>query len=258
MSRFDGKVAVVTGAANGIGQAIARGFIAEGGSVVALDRDSASLESLADSFAGRLTFVAGDVTRSEDIGAMTSRAIEDFGRIDAGFNVAGWARVAPIVDVAEKEWDRTIDVCLKGVFLSMQAEARLMIDSGLGGAIVNIASMNSEVPMRGGSPYCAAKAGVAMLSQCGAIELAEHSIRVNTVSPGLVDTRMTQFVLSDPTRTRLLLDRIPADRPASADEIASVALFLASDEASYVNGANLFADGAWRHTAYPDMRALPA
>lgn len=131
-----------------------------------------------------------------------------------------------------------------------------MITSGVGGAIVNVASMNSTVPMSGGASYCAAKAGVDMLSRCGAIEFAEHGIRVNTLSPGLVETQMTQFILGDRERSRILTDRIPAGRSASPAEIANAALFLGSDDAAYVSGTNLFVDGAWQHAAYPDMRAM--
>jgi NAD(P)-dependent dehydrogenase (short-subunit alcohol dehydrogenase family) len=131
-----------------------------------------------------------------------------------------------------------------------------MIAKGTGGAFVNISSLNSRVPMYFGSSYCAAKAGVAMLSQCGALELGEHGIRVSAVSPGLTVTPLVQPLLDVPNALQAYLDRIPLGRAATPEDIAASALFLASDDASYISGVNLFVDGAWEQTGYPDLRPL--
>lgn len=173
--------------------------------------------------------------------------------MDVAFNVAGGARGGYIVDLSEADWDFTVDLCLKGVFLGMKHQARQMMRQG-GGAIVNIASLNAHVPMHAGSAYAAAKAGVEMLSRNGALELAEFGLRVNAVLPGLVQTNLTRRHFDNPDALAAFVQRIPMGRPAQPEEIAAPALYLASDDASYINGASLLVDGAWAVSGYPDMR----
>ena len=256
--RFAGRVAVVTGAASGIGAAIARGFAADGGAVVGGDIDGDGLARLGESLEDRFVGVHCDVTSESDVEKLVDAAQERFGGLDAGFNVAGGSKPALLVDLSETDWDFTVDLCLKGVFLGLKHEARQMIAAGRGGAIVNIASLNSRVPMVFGAAYAAAKAGVVMLSQSGALELGEHQIRVNAVSPGLTETPLVQAITGTPMVRDAFIDRIPLGRVATPDDIAAAALFLASDAAAYVTGVNLFVDGGWEQTAYPDLRALLA
>ncbi|MFL5284262.1 MAG: SDR family NAD(P)-dependent oxidoreductase, partial [Rhodopila sp.] len=151
----------------------------------------------------------------------------------------------------------TVDLCLKGVFLGMKHQARQMMRLGApegAGAIVNIASLNAHVPMHAGSAYVAAKAGVEMLSKNGALEFAEFGIRVNAILPGLVQTPLTRRHFDNADALAAFVARIPQGRPAQPEEIAAPALYLASDDASYVNGASLLVDGAWAVSGYPDMR----
>jgi NAD(P)-dependent dehydrogenase (short-subunit alcohol dehydrogenase family) len=136
----------------------------------------------------------------------------------------------------------------------MKHEARAMIEGGISGAIVNVSSLNSEVPMFGGAAYCSAKAAVAMLSKCGALELAESNISVNAVSPGLTDTPLTALLSGVPGARDAYMDRIPMKRAATPDDIASACLYLGSDDAKYISGTNLFVDGAWATSGYPDLR----
>ena len=131
-----------------------------------------------------------------------------------------------------------------------------MLAQGDGGAIVNVSSLNSRVPAFGSVSYCAAKAGAAMLSEVGALEWGPDGIRVNTISPGLVNTPLTSMVFSTPGVEQAYLDRIPMGAAAKPEQIAAAALYLGSDDASYVSGVNLFVDGAWATSTYPDMRAL--
>lgn len=254
--RFAGRVAVVTGAASGIGAAIARRVVAEGGRVVGGDVNEAGLAAIAaelgDAFAG----LRCDVTAEAEVSALVAAAGDRFGGLDAGFNVAGSSRPGLLVDLSEEDWDFTVDLCLKGVFLSLKHEARQMIAQGRGGAIVNIASLNSRVPMFLGAAYSSAKAGVVMLGQSGALELAEHAIRVTTVSPGLTATPLVAPMRAVPAVESAFMDRIPLKRPATPEDIAATALFLASDDAAYVTGVNVFVDGGWEQTAYPDLRPL--
>jgi meso-butanediol dehydrogenase/(S,S)-butanediol dehydrogenase/diacetyl reductase len=245
--RFAGKVAVVTGAASGIGRAIAERLLAEGARVVGCD-----LQAMGDVGPGFLG-VEGDVTKEDAAEALVGLAVERFGALDAAFNVAGGSRAGYIVDLAEADWDFTVDLCLKSVFLGMKHQARQMMRQG-SGSIVNIASLNAHVPMHAGSAYVAAKAGVEMLTRNGALEFSEFGIRVNAILPGLVQTNLTRRHFDNPDALAAFEQRIPMGRPAQPAEIAAPALFLASDDASYINGASLLVDGAWAVSGYPDMR----
>jgi NAD(P)-dependent dehydrogenase (short-subunit alcohol dehydrogenase family) len=245
--RFAGKVAVVTGAASGIGLAICKRLLAEGACVVGQDLKAGP--DLGPSFVA----LAGDVTAEADAERLVGEAVDRFGNVHVAFNVAGGSRPGYIVDLAAADWDFTVDLCLKGVFLGMKHQARQMMRQG-NGAIVNIASLNAHVPMHAGSAYVAAKAGVEMLSKNGALEFSEFGIRVNAILPGLVQTPLTRRHFDNPDALAAFEARIPMGRPAQPEEIAAPALYLASDDASYVNGASLLVDGAWAVSGYPDMR----
>ncbi|MEO5902103.1 MAG: SDR family NAD(P)-dependent oxidoreductase [Ilumatobacteraceae bacterium] len=254
--RYAGKVAVVTGAASGIGRATASRLVAEGASVVGGDVNAVGLDALAAELGEQFVAVRYDVTSEADVAGLVATAVERFGGVDTAFNIAGASRGAMIVDLSEDDWDFTVDLCLKGVFLGVKHEARQMIAQGRGGSIVNVASLNSRVPMFFGVAYSAAKAGVVMVGQTAALELGEHGIRVCTVSPGLTDTPLVAALTGDAEANQAYLDRIPLKRPATPEDIASAALYLASADASYITGVNLFVDGAWEQTAYPDLRPM--
>ena len=252
-SRFADQVAVVTGGASGIGLAIVRRLLAEGGKVVACDLQAEALKALEGEFGPAFIGMAADVTKEADMEALAARAVSAFGGLDLGFNVAGASRPGYIVDLAETDWDFTVDLCLKGVFLAMKHQARHMIRAGKG-AIVNIASLNAHVPMHAGAAYASAKAGVEMLSKNGALEFAPFGVRVNAVLPGLVQTPLTRRHFDNADAHAAFVARIPLGRAAQPEEMAGPALFLASADASYVSGASLCVDGAWGVSGYPDMR----
>jgi len=245
--RFAGKVAVVTGAASGIGLAISQRLLAEGARVVGLDLKAGP--DLGTNFVA----LEGDVTTEAAAETLVATAVDRFGGVHAAFNVAGGSRPGYIVDLAESDWDFTVDLCMKGVFLGMKHQARQMMRQG-NGAIVNIASLNAHVPMHAGSAYVAAKAGVEMLSKNGALEFSEFGIRVNAILPGLVQTPLTRRHFDNADALAAFVARIPQGRPAQPEEIAAPALYLASEDATYVNGASLLVDGAWAVSGYPDMR----
>ncbi len=252
-SRFAAKVAVVTGGASGIGEAIVRRLLAEGASVVAGDVNEERLGRLGGELGEKFRGVRADVAVEADVERLVAETGR-FGPLDCAFNVAGLGRGGPIVEQSQDDWNFVLGVCLTGVFLAMKHEGRLMTGSGRGGTILNVSSLNSEVPMFGGSAYCTAKAGVAMLTKCGALELAEAGIRVNAVSPGLTDTPLTAMTREVPGVLDAYKERIPFRRPATSEEIAAAALYLSCDDASYVSGVNLFVDGAWATSGYPDLR----
>jgi NAD(P)-dependent dehydrogenase (short-subunit alcohol dehydrogenase family) len=253
-NRFVGKVAVIAGAASGIGRAIATRVHAEGGRVALGDLNAAGLAELTAELGDGSASLVGDVTVEADAEALVALAADRFGGVDLAFNVAGASRPGYIVDLAEADWDFTVDLCLKGVFLGMKHQARRMMSQRRGGAIVNIASLNAHVPMHAGSAYVSAKAGVEALSKNGALEFAPFGIRVNAILPGLVRTPLTRRHFDNPDALAAFVERIPMGRPAEPSEIAAPALYLGSDDASYISGAGLLVDGAWAVSGYPDMR----
>jgi NAD(P)-dependent dehydrogenase (short-subunit alcohol dehydrogenase family) len=257
--RFEGKVAVVTGGASGIGEAVVRRLLAEGASVVAGDINVEALERLDRQLGERFAAVRADVRIERDIEALVAKASDRFGGLHLGFNIAGTGTAAPIVEQSETDWRFVLDVCLTGVMFGMKHQARAMAAGGGGGAIVNVSSLNSEVPMFLGASYCAAKAAAVMLTKCGALEFADMGVRVNAISPGLTDTPLTAGFTQNQAVYDAFMSRIPMKRPATPEDIAAACLFLASDDAAYISGVNLFVDGAWATTGYPDLRfAFPA
>ena len=251
--RFAGKTAVITGGASGIGLAIARRVIQEGGKIVANDINAEGLAALAAELGEFGVAMVGDVTHEDDVASLFSTAINRFGSVDASFHVAGANKHAYIARMEEADWDFTINLCLKGVMFAMKHAAQAMLKQGHG-AMVNIASLNAHVPMHAGAAYSTAKAGVEMLTKNGALELTPSGIRVNAILPGLVQTPLTERLFDNEEIHSAFIERIPQGRAAQPDEIAAPALFLASEDASYISGASLLVDGAWAVSGYPDMR----
>jgi NAD(P)-dependent dehydrogenase (short-subunit alcohol dehydrogenase family) len=255
-ARYEDKVCVVTGAASGIGLATTQRLLGEGATVIGGDINPDGLERVATELGGRFSPVVCDVARESDVEELVAAAISAHRKLDAAFNIAGLGDLAPITDMPEEMWDRVMSVTLKGVFLSIKHEARAMRESG-GGAIVNVASINCRQPTPGLTAYATAKAGVDMLTRSAAVELGEFGIRVNTLSPGIVITPATSFFTQDmPHAREAYLATIPLGRFGEATDIAGAATFLASDDAAWVSGANLFIDGAESLTGYPSLMKL--
>jgi NAD(P)-dependent dehydrogenase (short-subunit alcohol dehydrogenase family) len=244
---LDGRVALVTGAANGIGRATARALAEQGASVVLADVDEPGAAETASLIGGddRVAVVQADVTVDADVAMMIAFAVECFGRLDCACNVAGIS-VEPkaFVDVERAEWQRVIDVDLTGVFLCMQHELRQMLAQGDGGAIVNVSSAAGLVPAPGQPHYTAAKHAVLGLTKQAAQEYARAGIRVNAVLPGQTETEpMKAYLDAQPDHGEKLLRRMPMGRMAQPSEIAASIAWLCSDASSYVNGVSLLVDG---------------
>jgi NAD(P)-dependent dehydrogenase (short-subunit alcohol dehydrogenase family) len=250
--RFAGKVAIVTGGAAGIGLATTRRLVAEGGRVVVGDLDEAALGAVAAELGGNVVTVACDVAVEADVERLADTAVDRFGRLDIAFANAGIGSIARLVDADLTEWSRVLDVNLTGPFLTVKHAARRM---GPGGSIVVTASLNGVQPGVGMGAYCTSKAGVAMLVQVAALELGPAGIRVNAVGPGLVRTGLTEGAFLLPSIVEEYEENTPLGRHASPEEIANVVAFLASDEAGFVSGSLVLADGGAHTMRYPDILA---
>jgi NAD(P)-dependent dehydrogenase (short-subunit alcohol dehydrogenase family) len=244
--RLENKVAIVTGGAHGIGLAIARRYAAEGARVVIADVDATAGQAAAEAL-GNVRFVAtdvGDARAAENVVADTCRA---FGALDILVNNAGIIHGADFLELAEADFDRVLRVNLKGAFLIGQAAARRMVaqvEAGKPpGTIVNMSSINAVVAIANHTPYCVSKGGIDQLTKVMALALAPHGIRVNAIGPGSIMTDILKAVATDKEAKRRILARTPLGRIGEPDEIAAIAVFLASDEASYITGETIYADG---------------
>ena len=258
-SRLKGRVAFITGGASGIGRGIAERFIGEGAKVVLFDRNGMLLTEVEQILKNDCIAVEGDVTIEKDIERAVAEGVKAFGRLDIGINSAGLGTYAYISEQFEEQWDMVIDICLKGVFLSMKHESRQMLSQGEGGVMINIASLNSRQPAEGYSAYCSAKAGVEMITKVAAMELGPHKIRVCAISPGATDTPLIAGLKDAPDLFEALMDNTLLDRIGTTDDMANAALFLVSDDASWITGETLFVDGGCQTKRYPVLsKHVPA
>jgi len=244
--RLAGKVAVITGAANGIGLAVARSLAEAGARVVLSDVAVESGEAAAESLQaeGReAIFVPCDVGEKAAVVALIDSAVAAYGRLDIAVANAGIVHSCDFLDLEEADWDRVLRVNLKGAFLTGQAAARQMVKQGEGGAIVNMSSVNAVMAIPTIAPYVVSKGGVNQLTKVMALSLADKGIRVNGIGPGSIATEMVETVLKDPEKRRSALSRTPLGRLGQPSEIGSVAVFLASDDSSYMTGQTVYPDG---------------
>lgn len=243
------KTAIVTGAAHGIGLAIATRFVEEGVRVVVADVDDAAGHEAVEGLTriGEATYVHCDVSDRLDVRNLLAKSLEAYGQIDILVANAGVVHTADFLDIEEADFDRVIAVNLKGVFLVSQHVARHMVeqvkDGQKPGAIITLSSVNAEVAIANQVPYSAAKGGVRQLTKVMALSLAPHGIRVNAIGPGSIMTEMLQKAVEDDSTREQLLSRTPLGRLGEPDEIANVAAFLASEQASYISGQTIYADG---------------
>ncbi|MCL5025943.1 MAG: SDR family oxidoreductase [Chloroflexi bacterium] len=244
---LDGKVALVTGAATGIGRAIAIELARQGASVVVnhLEQqgEADGIVKEIESKGGKAISLSADVTNSGEVNCMVEQAVGQFGRIDVLVNNAGIEMQHPFLEKPEEEWDRVIAVDLKGPFLCSQAAARMMARRGAGGTIINISSVHEDIPFPGYAAYCAAKGGLRMLCRDLALELAPYHIRIVNVGPGAIATPINRQTLEDPDKRKALEREIPLGYIGKPEEVAKLVAYLASDDASYITGTTIFIDG---------------
>lgn len=247
------KTAFVTGASSGIGRAITDRYLAEGARVIATDIDAAGLASLREAAPDRVHVVSADVTDENSMNTAVVSGVDAFGGIDVVVANAGAGTYGLIHEHDLADWKRIIDLCLVGVFITLKSTAPHVCD---GGSVITISSLNAIQPSAGMSAYCAAKAGVAMLTRVAAMEMGARGIRVNTIAPGLVRTNATAGMFAVPEVIRQFEENAPLGRHASPDEIAGVATFLASDESAFMSASFVSVDGGGNTGRYPTLPSI--
>ena len=247
--RLKGKVAIVTGSGAGIGKSIAKIYAKEGAKVVVATRRESNGQPVADEIVkngGKAIFIKCDVSNETDVKKLVEKTLDKYGKVDILVNNAGVYIEKDFIEMQPKDWDRIINIDLRGTYLCAWYCVPVMIKNG-GGSIINITSNHTMATLPGAAPYAAAKWGIVGFSKSLAVELAEKKIRVNALSPGLIDTPMSQELKKAADNEDEFISfwkaNIPARRLGRPEEIAYTAVFLASDEAGYVTGINLVADG---------------
>jgi glucose 1-dehydrogenase len=247
MGQLDSKVAIVTGADSGIGRAIAIQFAQEGATVVvnyAHAKDKAQqVQQIIEQNKGKVLVIQADVSQYQQAMGLIQQTVEHFNRLDIMVNNAGMEIHSPFVDVTEEQFDRVVSVDLKGAFFCAQAAAREMIKRKTPGRIINISSVHEDLAMPQNVPYCCAKGGLRMMTRTICLELAPYNITVNNIAPGAIHTPIDADVEADPVKMAALLKEIPLHRMGQPEEVAKLALYLASDASAYVTGSTYIIDG---------------
>src|SRR3954454_12719582 len=244
--RFEGKTAFITGAASGIGRATATAFAAEGARVVITDRGEAALQETAEqvrAVGGDVLTVTCDVSKPEEVAAAVAQAVKTFGHIDCAFNNAGVEnKAAPLHEIEVEEWDRVLDINLRGTFLCMKHEIAQMVRQG-GGVVVNTSSGAGIRGVAGGASYAASKHAIIGMTRSAALDYAKQNIRVNAILPGNIETpMMDRFTGGDLHKA---IDLEPVGRLGKPEEIAEAVLWMCSDLGRFVTGSSVVVDGGW-------------
>ena len=251
--RLKDKVCVITGAAQGIGEACAMRFANEGAKVVVSDVQIEKGEAVAKAIrnaGGEAIFFACDVSQKSDCVDLIQAAVDAFGSVDVHLSNAAIIATKEFLDITEEDWEQTVGVNLNGFFYAGQAAAAQMVKQGSGN-IINMSSINAVVAIPTATPYTVCKGGVLQLTKSMALSLAPHGIRVNAVGPGTIATEMGKTMMSNPAAKKRVLSRTPLGRTGEPDEVASVCVFLASDDASYITGETIYCDGGRLPQNYP-------
>ena len=245
--RLKNKTAIITGSSQGIGRGIAERFAREGANVVVNYIGNMEMANEvvrnAERAGAKAIAVQADISRVDDINQMFDTAIDEFGQVDILVNNAGVEKHAPFWEVTEKDYDFVMNVNVKGAFFGSQAMARHLIDGGRRGKIVNISSVHEDLPFPNFTAYCVSKGGIKMLTRNLGVELGPYGINVNNIAPGAIETPINKNLLNDPKKLNYLLGQIPLKRLGQPEDVAGLAVFLASDEADYVTGSTFFVDG---------------
>jgi len=250
MNNLNGKVAVVTGARRGMGRTHALALAKAGAKVAVADISLEECQRVVEEIAkqgGEAMAIKCDVSKKKEVDEMVKKIVKEFGKIDILVNNAGIAQFVPFLEMTEEEWDRTLDINLKGYFLCAQACVKEMVKQK-SGVIVNIASVamgQQGVGMSNIVHYCASKGGIAGMTEALAVELAPYNIRVNAISPGMIETPMISSIKQDSKTVEAMLAKVPMRRVGKPEEVSNLVLFLASEVSSYMTGSTVIIDGGW-------------
>ena len=254
-AELSGKIGLITGGTSGIGRYAAVLFAKAGAKVVIAGRrelEGKETIEMVRAAGGDGVFVKADVSKAAEVNALVQSTVEKFGRLDVAFNNAGieghWA---PITEQSEEDWDRTIDINLKGVWLCLKYEIQQMLKQGGGGAIVNMASVAGLIGSAGAATYCASKHGVIALTKTAALENARSGIRVNVVCPAVIETPMAERIFGEPEINKFILGLHPIGRFGRPEEIAEAVVWMCSDRASFMTGQSLVLDGGFLAGPHP-------
>ena len=259
MFELKDKIAIITGARQGMGRTHALILAKAGAKVVVSDISQEDCQKVVEEIekqGGEGLAIRCDVSKKEEVDDLVKKTVEKFGKIDILVNNAGICQFKPFLELTEEEWNRTLDINLKGYFLCAQATAKEMAKqkspknktTGQAGVIINIASVamgQQGIGMLNIVHYCASKGGIVGMTEALAVELAPYNIRVNAISPGMIETPMISSVKQDPKTMETTLARIPMHRAGKSEEVSNLVLFLASDESSYMTGSTIVVDGGW-------------
>lgn len=249
MKRLEGKVAIVTGSDRGIGKGIAIALAKEGCKIAINtyreNEDAKKAVEEIKKLGSDAIFVKANVTREVDIKNLVDETVRKFGKLDIMANNAGILVSGSVTELSEKDWDRQMEVNLKGVFLCMKYALQQMLKQGNGGRIINISSIAGIVGFPGISAYCASKGGVTELTREAALDYAKYNITVNAIDPGVIVTDMTKPMLNDEKTKQMLMENTPVGRFGKPEDIGNAAVFLALDESGFITGHNLVVDGGW-------------
>jgi len=242
------KIAIVTGARRGMGKIHALALAKRGAKVVVSDislKDCKKVMREIEKIGGGALAIKCDISQKREVEEMVKKTVKKFGKIDILINNAGILQRKPFLKLTEEEWNKTIDINLKGYFLCSQVVAKEMIKQKSGGVIVNVASVAAIKGFKNLSHYCASKGGIVVLTEAMALELAPYNIRVNAIAPGRINTAMDDTLKKEPKTREKILSQIPLHRIGNPEEVSNLVIFLASDEVSYITGSTVVIDGGW-------------
>lgn len=245
MKRYEGQVAIVTGAANGIGKSMVKRLVAEGAKVAALDIAKIDVAAQFSDIAESIFAVKCDVSNKDDVDEAVAQVVDHFGRIDVLFSNAGIIGRNSLLDTTAEQWQRVIDINLNGTFYMDQAVLKVMVANQIKGAVVNTSSIASVTVSTNSGAYSASKGGVTQLTKFAALEMAPYGIRVNAIGPGTSVTKITEGTRLNKERNEKFLQNIPMGRYGEPEEATAAALFLGSADASYITGVTLIEDGGF-------------
>ncbi len=256
MTKLDGKVALVTAGATGIGYGCAEAIIAAGGRVMICARREDVLKEAAANLGEAAEWIACDVGDEASANAAVEATVERLGRLDLAVNAAGTGAASPLLSMPTEQWDNCINTNLTGAFYCVRAQANAMVAAGGGGSIVNVSSIAGTLPHPWMSPYCVSKAGLDMLTRCAAEELGEHGIRVNSVQPGVVKTPMASMLSDNEVSREEYMRRMPIARVGEPEDVGQLVTFLLSDAASWITGQVIGVNGGHDLRGGPDLKPL--